>query len=134
MNEYIQDASNVAIGLVLILAIMSLGYFVFSKLTKFDDMKEISKGNAAAGIYMGGKLLGLSIIVAMVSYSSHSWLSMAIWSIVGIVILCIVYLIFEWMTPRIAVCEEIAKGNIAVAQLLRAIIVGVSIVIGTFLM
>ncbi|WP_199614287.1 DUF350 domain-containing protein [Paenibacillus alkalitolerans] len=125
---------NVVIGVLILLAILCVGAYVFSLLTRFNDSQEINKGNEAAGIYMGSKLLGLCIIVAMVSYSSNSWLSMAVWSAVGIIVLCLVYLIFDWLTPKFKVCDQIAEGNLAVAQLLRSIIIGVSIVIGTFLM
>ncbi|WP_419873980.1 DUF350 domain-containing protein [Candidatus Pristimantibacillus sp. PTI5] len=134
MNEFLQNAGNVGIGLVLLLVILGAGAFVFSKLTRYNDAAEINKGNQAAGIYMGSKLLGLCIIVAMVSYSSDSWVSMLIWSAIGIAILCLVYVLFDFLTPRFKVCEQIEQGNLAVAQLLRSIIIGVSIVIGTFLM
>ncbi|MCA0754704.1 DUF350 domain-containing protein [Paenibacillus sp. N4] len=134
MNEYLQDAANVGIGLAILLVILAAGAFVFSKLTRYNDSEQIAAGNQAAGMYMGSKLLGLCIIVAMVSYSSDDWVSMLVWSAVGIVILCLVYLIFDFLTPRFKVCEQIEQGNLAVAQLLRAVIIGVSIVIGTFLM
>ncbi|MDO7906663.1 DUF350 domain-containing protein [Paenibacillus sp. JX-17] len=116
------------------MAILAVGYLVFSWITRFDDSKEIAGGNEAAGLYMGSKLLGLCIIVAMVSFSTHEWMDMIIWSAAGIVILSLVYLIFDWVTPRTKLCDEIAKGNLAIAQLLRSVIIGVSIVIGTFLM
>ncbi|WP_195574427.1 DUF350 domain-containing protein [Paenibacillus sp. 1001270B_150601_E10] len=125
---------NVGIGIVLLFVILGVGALVFSKLTRYNDSDELAKGNEAAGLYMGSKLLGLCIIVAMVSFSTHSWIAMLIWSVVGIIILCLVYFIFDWVTPRTKVCEEIAKGNMAVAQLLRSLIIGVSVVIGTFLM
>lgn len=134
METFGSDILNVLIGLVIIIGILIVGYFVFSSLTRFNDRKEIAGGNAAAGLYMGSKLLGLCIIVAMVSYSSHSWLQMIIWSVIGMAILCLVYLIFDWITPQFKVCDEIEKGNLAIAQLLRSIIIGVSIVVGTFLM
>ncbi|MDQ0058488.1 DUF350 domain-containing protein [Paenibacillus harenae] len=134
MNDFLENAANVGIGLVIILVILVVGAFVFSKLTRYDDAKEIDKGNEAAGMYMGSKLLGLCIIVGMVSFSSDSWVSMLIWSGIGIVILCLVYVLFDFLTPRFKVCDQIAQGNMAVAQLLRSIIIGVSIVIGTFLM
>lgn len=130
----IMELANILIGVAVVILILAVGAFVFSKLTKFDDFKEIQNGNEAAGIYMGSKLIGLSIIVAMVSYSSHSWIAMIMWSLVGMVVLCLVYLIFDWLTPKIKVCEEIAQGNKAVAQLLRAVIIGTSIVLGTILM
>jgi putative membrane protein len=85
-------------------------------------------------MYMGSKLLGLAIIVSMVSYSSTDWVNMLIWSGVGMVLLCVLYVLFDFLLPKLDVCAEIAKGNMAVAQLLRAVIVGVSVVIGTFLL
>lgn len=134
MKQFSIELLNVVIGLGILLVVLLVGSYVFSKLTKFNDSEEIAKGNAAAGLYMGSKLLGLCIIIAMVSFSSHDWLSMLIWSGIGILIQCLVYIVFDFLTPKFKVCEEIAKGNMAVAQLLRSIIIGTSIVIGTFLM
>ncbi|UHA72828.1 DUF350 domain-containing protein [Paenibacillus sp. 481] len=133
MSTFLSELGNVGIGLLLIALIMAAGAFVFSKLTRFNDRDEIMKGNEAAGIYMGSKLLGLAIIVAMVSLNTSSWVLMLAWSAVGIVILCIVYFIVDICLPQFRVCDEIAKGNKAVAHLLRGIIIGVSIVIGTML-
>ncbi|GFN31198.1 DUF350 domain-containing protein [Paenibacillus xylaniclasticus] len=56
------------------------------------------------------------------------------WSIVGIAVLSLVYVLFDLATPKFKICQEIAAGNKAVAHLLRSIIVGVSLVIGTILM
>ncbi|CAI6080529.1 hypothetical protein PAECIP112173_02917 [Paenibacillus sp. JJ-100] len=125
---------NVAVGIGILLVVLIVGYFAFSKLTRYNDSEEMAKGNEAAGMYMGSKLLGLCIIVGMVSFSTHAWLDMLLWSAVGIIILCLVYIIFDFLTPKIRVCDEIARGNMAVAQVLRSVIIGVSIVIGTFLM
>jgi putative membrane protein len=134
MENFGEDLLNLAIGLGILLVALIVGAFVFSKLTRFNDTDEINKGNQAAGMYFGSKLLGLCIIVAMVSYSSDSWITMLVWSGIGILILCLVYLLFDWVTPKFKVCEQIESGNMAIAQLLRSIIIGVSIVIGTFLM
>jgi putative membrane protein len=134
MENFGQDIVTVLIGVGLLIVILILGYGVFSVLTRFNDTAEIRKGNAAAGMYMGSKLLGLAIIVSMVSYSSTDWVNMLIWSGVGMVLLCVLYVLFDFLLPKLDVCAEIAKGNMAVAQLLRAVIVGVSVVIGTFLL
>jgi putative membrane protein len=134
MNSFGYDLVNVVIGICSLLVILVVGAFLFSKLTRFDDVQEIRSGNEAAGIYMGSKLLGLAIIVAMVSYSSINWIEMFIWSFIGMIVLSLVYLIFDFLTPAFKVCDEIAKGNKAVAKLLGSIIIGTSIVIGTFLM
>ena len=134
MNNLGVNLINVLIGFGILLVVLVCGYLVFSKLTRYNDSEEIAKGNEAAGMYMGSKMLGLCIIVGMVSFSTHSWLDMLVWSVVGIAVLCLVYIVFDFLTPKMRVCDQIAQGNMAVAQLLRSIILGVSIVIGTFLM
>lgn len=134
MKEFSWDLMDIGIGILILFVILFAGYGIFSLLTKFKDNQEIARGNEAAGMYMGSKMLGLCIIVAMVSFSSHSWISMLIWSAVGIAALCIVYIVFDLVTPKTKLGDEIAKGNMAVAQLLRGIVIGVSLVIGTFLM
>lgn len=134
MNNLGVNLINVLIGFGILLVVLVCGYLVFSKLTRYNDSEEIAKGNEAAGMYMGSKMLGLCIIVGMVSFSTHLWLDMLVWSVVGIAVLCLVYIVFDFLTPKMRVCDQIAQGNMAVAQLLRSIILGVSIVIGTFLM
>ncbi|MBR2565364.1 MAG: DUF350 domain-containing protein [Paenibacillus sp.] len=134
MEKLGMNLVNVAVGIGILLVVLIVGYFAFSKLTRYNDSEEMAKGNEAAGMYMGSKLLGLCIIVGMVSFSTHAWLDMLLWSAIGIIILCLVYIIFDFLTPKIRVCDEIARGNMAVAQVLRSVIIGVSIVIGTFLM
>ncbi|RUT35467.1 DUF350 domain-containing protein [Paenibacillus zeisoli] len=134
MKEFSWDLLDIGIGILILFVILLAGYGIFSLLTKFKDNQEIARGNEAAGMYMGSKMLGLCIIVSMVSFSSHSWISMLIWSAVGIAALCIVYIVFDLVTPKTKLGDEIAKGNMAVAQLLRGIVIGVSLVIGTFLM
>ena len=132
MEKLGMNLVNVAVGIGILLVVLIVGYFAFSKLTRYNDSEEIAKGNEAAGMYMGSKLLGLCIIVGMVSFSTHAWLDMLLWSGLGILILCLVYVIFDFLIPKMRVCDEIARGNMAVAQLLRSVIIGVSIVIGTF--
>ncbi|WP_411348782.1 DUF350 domain-containing protein [Paenibacillus sp. WLX2291] len=134
MRNFVADLGHVGIGLVILFVILLVGYYVFSRLTRYDDNKEIAAGNEAAGMYMGSKLLGLCIIVGLVSISSDNWLDVIIWSAVGIVILCLVYMIFDLITPKTKLCEQIQNGNMALARLLRSVIIGISFVIGTFLM
>lgn len=134
LRHFGTDLLHVGIGLVILFAALLVGYYIFSLITRYNDNKEIAEGNEAAGMYMGSKLLGLCIIVGLVSINSNNWLDVIIWSAVGIVILCLVYIIFDLITPSTKVCEQIKNGNMAMAQLLRSLIIGISFVIGTFLM
>lgn len=134
MRNFGIDIMHVGIGLIILFAVLLVGYYIFSFITRYNDSEEIAKGNEAAGMYMGSKLLGLCIIVGLVSINSDNWIDVIIWSAVGIVILCLVYIIFDILTPRTKLCEQIKNGNMAIAQLLRSLIIGISFVIGTFLM
>ncbi|WP_322907352.1 DUF350 domain-containing protein [Paenibacillus campi] len=134
MKNFANDLIHVGIGLVILFAVLLVGYYIFSLLTRYNDNKQIAEGNEAAGMYMGSKLLGLCIIVGLVSINSNNWLDVIVWSAVGIVVLCLVYVIFDLVTPRTKVCQQIENGNMAVAQLLRSLIIGISFVIGTFVM
>ena len=134
MKNFATDLMHVGIGLVILFAILVVGYYIFSLITRYDDNKEIARGNEAAGMYMGSKLLGLCIIVGLVSINSDNWLDVIVWSAVGIVALCLVYIIFDLVTPRTKLCEQIKNGNMAIAQLLRSLIIGIAFVIGTFVM
>ncbi|MDN4619229.1 DUF350 domain-containing protein [Paenibacillus sp. PsM32] len=134
MKNFGTDLLHIGIGLVILFAVLFVGYYIFSLMTRYNDNQQIADGNQAAGMYMGSKMLGLCIIVGLVSINSDAWIDVLIWSGVGIVILCLVYLVFDWVTPRTKVCEQIEKGNMAIAQLLRSLIIGISFVIGTFVM
>jgi len=57
-------------------------------------------------------------------------ISSAIFGLAGILLTVIGFKVFDWITPRINIEKELAeKGNIAVAIVVAAMILGVSIVI-----
>ena len=53
----------------------------------------------------------------------------AIWSLLGIVLLVFGYKLFDWVLRKVDFDEELNKGNIAVAIVAAALIIGVSIII-----
>lgn len=57
-------------------------------------------------------------------------LSATVFGILGLVLILFGYKLFDWITPTIKVEEELAnKQNIAVAIVVGAVILGVSIVV-----
>ncbi|MNP44924.1 hypothetical protein D3C76_1388090 [compost metagenome] len=133
-QEVANGALNILIGVGITILMMVVGFLVFSTITKYNDLQEIKNGNKAAGIYMGSKLMGIGIIIAFASYSSHNWILMITWGLVGVIILSLVYLIFDKLTIGFKVCDEIQRGNESVAKMLSGVIIGVSIVLGTLLL
>ena len=112
------------------LIIILVTIFLFTLVTRYNDWKEIAEGNVAAALALGGKVLGVSNIIRFAVLSNHSVTDTIFWGILGAVLLIIVYLLFEWLTPKLNVNREIASGNVAVGALSMVFSVAVSFVIG----
>ena len=126
-NEYIQIAayySVVVLCLVLFLA-------VFELVTKYDDWEEVKKGNMAVAMATGGKILGIANIFRYTIIEHSSVLAMIGWGVYGFALLLCGYFIFEFLSPKINVDEEIEKGNWAVGFISMVISIGLSFIIGS---
>lgn len=58
-----------------------------------------------------------------------SLLAAAVFGLLGIVLLALGFKVFEWITPKLNVEEELAKGNIAVGVVLAAVVLGISLIV-----
>lgn len=110
--------------------IILLTIFAFVKLTKYDDWAEIAKGNIAAAMALGGKIFGVGNIMRFAIVTNEGPGQTVLWGIIGLVLLLLVYLAFEWLTPRLDVNREIASGNIAVGLLVMIFSIAFSFIIG----
>lgn len=53
----------------------------------------------------------------------------AAFGVLGIVLLAIGFKVFEWITPKLNVEEELGKGNTAVGIMMGAVALGISLII-----
>jgi putative membrane protein len=58
-----------------------------------------------------------------------SLLAAAAFGLLGIVLLIIGFKIFEWITPKLKVEEELTKGNIAVGIAVGALLLAISLIV-----
>jgi putative membrane protein len=58
-----------------------------------------------------------------------SLLGAAAFGVLGIVLLVLGFKVFEWLTPGLKVEEELGKGNVAVAVVVAAVILGVTVIV-----
>lgn len=58
-----------------------------------------------------------------------SLLAAAVFGILGIALLALGFKVFEWITPKLNVEEELSKGNTAVGIVVAAAIVGAALII-----
>ena len=58
-----------------------------------------------------------------------SLLAAAVFGLLGIALLALGFKVFEWITPRLKVEEELSKGNVAVGILVGAVVLGISLIV-----
>lgn len=110
-----------------------IGAFIFTLITKYNDMDEIKKGNIAAAMALCGKVFGIANVLRFSIVSNDSILMAFVWAGVGFVLLLVGYFLFELVTTKFRVDEEIAADNRAVGLLSMVISIGLSFVVGASL-
>ena len=58
-----------------------------------------------------------------------SLLAAAAFGLLGIALLAFGFKVFEWITPKLNVEEELSKGNVAVGIVVGAVALGLSLII-----
>lgn len=125
-NVYVQTAANYSV--VILSTVVFLA--IFELVTKYKNWEEIKKGNLAVAMATGGKIFGIANIFRHSIMQHDSLLTMIGWGVFGFLLLLIGYFIFEFLTPKFKVDEEIQKDNRAVGFIAMVISVGLSYVIG----
>ena len=125
-NEYIQIAANYSVVILCLVVFLA----IFEMVTKYKNWEEIKKGNVAVAMATGGKIFGVANIFRCTIEQNNSLLSMIGWGIYGFLLLVVGYFIFEFLTPKFKIDEEIQNDNRAVGLISMVISIGLSIVIG----
>lgn len=117
---------NFLVYLGISLPLLGLGVWVFMASTPYKEFQIISEGGAenpnkaassiAAASVLGGKVLGLSIVLASAIFHSVNPIELIIWGLVGIGFQIVCYYLYELITP-FKVIVEIPRGNVAVGVL-----------------
>jgi putative membrane protein len=125
-NKYIQIAAYYSVVILCLVVFLA----IFEMVTKYRNWEEIKKGNMAVAMATGGKILGVANIFRYTIEQHNSLLAMVGWGIYGFILLVVGYFIFEFLTPRFKIDDEIQNDNRAVGFLSMVISIGLSIVIG----
>lgn len=125
-NEYIYTAGQFSVVILCLVVFLA----IFEMATKYDNWEEIKKGNLAVAMTTGGKLFGIANIFRHSILHHDTLLTMIIWGTFGFILLLLAYFIFEFLTPKFRVDEEIKNDNRAVGFIAMIISVGLSYVIG----
>ncbi|WP_090947583.1 DUF350 domain-containing protein [Parageobacillus thermantarcticus] len=125
-NEIIKIAANFSVAVLCMVVFLA----IFELVTKYKNWEEIQKGNVAVAMATGGKIFGIANIFRYALHHHESLLAMIGWGIYGFILLLVAYFIYEFLTPKFNIDEEIAKDNRAVGLISMVISVGLSYVIG----
>lgn len=122
--------ANAGIFFVATSVVILISVFIFDLLTKYKVWQEIRKGNMAVALSTGGIVLGTANIMKNAISVNDSLLTTIMWGGIGAAALLIVYLLFELLTPKLNVSEEIGKGNNAVGLISLVFSLAFSLIIG----
>ncbi|QAV27453.1 DUF350 domain-containing protein [Neobacillus thermocopriae] len=125
-NETIHIAANFSVVILCLVLFLA----IFELVTKYKNWEEIKKGNMAVAMATGGKIFGIANIFRYSIDHHDSLLMMIGWGVYGFVLLLIGYFIYEFLTPKFNIDDEIANDNRAVGFISMVISIGLSFVIG----
>ncbi|MGV2938826.1 DUF350 domain-containing protein [Mesobacillus sp. LC4] len=114
-NLYVSFAAYLGLGLVLLTA--GVGLFVLAT-PKIKEFELIGKRNITAALSLGGKMLGLAIVLGAAAEYSISLLDMAIWGSIGIFTQIIVFFVAEVVTIKYSLQKAIEEDNRSVGVIL----------------
>ncbi|HZG84968.1 DUF350 domain-containing protein [Paenibacillus sp.] len=116
--------TNFFLYLIVAVPMMGVGILVFQLTTPYNEFALIREGAdpndptkqaaaKAAAHDLGGKIIGLAIVLASAVYHSIGLWDLALWGLIGVAAQVGVFYLFEWLTP-FRVVSEIPKGNVSV--------------------
>ncbi|ANB58227.1 hypothetical protein GFC29_1979 [Anoxybacillus sp. B7M1] len=125
-NEIVKIAANFSVAVLCMVVFLA----IFELVTKYKNWDEIKNGNVAVAMATGGKIFGIANIFRYAINHHESLLSVIGWGVYGFILLLVAYFIYEFLTPKFNIDEEISKDNRAVGLISMIISIGLSFVIG----
>lgn len=117
---------NFSLYLLVSLGLLLVGIVLFEiTTTKVKEFQLIAEKNLTAALSLGGKLLGLAVVLGSAAENSVSLVDMAIWGGVGIVAQIIFFILAEVLTIRFSIENAIKEDNRAVGFMLFSLAIAV---------
>lgn len=118
MNLYLNFAAYLGVAFVLLI----VGVVLFTISTpKLKEFRLIAEKNVTAALSLGGKIVGLAIVLGAAAEYSVSLLDMALWGAIGILSQIIVFFLAEIITIRFSIHKAIEEDNRAVGTMLLSL-------------
>lgn len=111
-------------------ALLIVGIFIFELSTKNKEFDLIfNKGNKTAAFVLGGKALGLALVLESALRNSISLVDLLIWGAVGIVTQLVIYIVADLLTPKVKFYDAVEedKKSVGLALFFLSISIGLLI-------
>lgn len=126
MNLYLNFLAY--LGVAMLLLIVGMALFTIST-PKIKEFKLIAEKNVSAAMLLGGKVIGLALVLGAAAEYSISLIDMAIWGVIGIVAQIVVFIVAELITIRFSIQKAIEEDNRAVGMMLFSLSIAVGWVV-----
>ncbi|NGP45042.1 DUF350 domain-containing protein [Bacillaceae bacterium SIJ1] len=113
------------------IVVVLIGVLLFELMTRqYKDWEEIQHGNIAVALSIGGKIIGICIVLAFSIFHNDTVLATFLWGLLGVALQLVAYLLFELFTRRFSVETELKAKNVAVGMISLSVSIGLGFVIG----
>jgi len=102
--------------LIVAIAMLVIGAVVYMWMTPYEDLKLVREGNPAAGIAMGGALVGLAVPLASAVAASVNVYDILIWGVITLIVQIGVFKVVDWILKGLP--KRIENGEIGAACML----------------
>lgn len=115
MSLYVNFAAYLTLSLVLLM----VGMYLFEiSTTRLKEFQLIRQKNITAALALGGKILGLALVLGSAVENSVSLIDMVIWGAIGIAAQIVSFVLAELITIRFSIHKAIEEDNRAVGVML----------------
>lgn len=109
--------------------LLVIGLVLMEITTKNKEFRLMANGNLAASYVLGGRLVGLAVVLYSSAANSISLADMFLWGGIGVLAQIILFYVAEWITPHFNVTQAIDDDNRAVGFFLMLLSISIGIVI-----
>ncbi|MCH7778680.1 MAG: DUF350 domain-containing protein, partial [Gemmatimonadetes bacterium] len=113
IRTFLESLSDFLIFFVVAAVLTILFIFIYTRVTRHDELALIKKNSTAAAIAFSGSLIGFALPLASTMINSVTVVEMALWGMVALIVQVLVYLLIRLPMPRVSErieADEVAAG------------------------
>jgi putative membrane protein len=108
------------------------GVALYAIITPHNEMKLIKDNNTAAGLSLGGAIIGIGLPIAATLATSHSLIDLAVWGATSLIVQLVAFRLVDLLVKDLA--DRITRGEMAAATTLISVKLGIALITASALM